>query len=136
MLRLKMADVRGDKDAMDKSVASFTELVQKVTGKEDYKFGDLSKSTIDRLSTTIDAIQEGSIGAMDKVPSSFVTVSKYFCTINASTFVPGGEDKRRSQLPVRRHQQGCCKRGSRVGEEGAQGLRVCYRCGRRLELLV
>ena len=112
MLRLKMADGKGDKDAMDKSVASFTELVQKVTGKEDYKFGDLSKSTIDRLSTTIDAIQEGSIGAMDKVPSTFVPVSKYLCTINASTFLPGGEDKCGSQLPVRRHQQGCCKRGS------------------------
>jgi len=53
--------------AMAKSVESFTELVQKVTGKPDYKFGDLSKGSMERISTTIVSIEEGSIDAMDAI---------------------------------------------------------------------
>mmetsp|Transcript_2647 Transcript_2647/g.3757 ORF Transcript_2647/g.3757 Transcript_2647/m.3757 type:complete len:307 (+) Transcript_2647:91-1011(+) len=66
-LRMAAADEKTDPEAMAKSVESFTELVQKVTGKPDYKFGDLSKGSMERISTTIVSIEEGSIDAMDAI---------------------------------------------------------------------
>ena len=52
---------------MEKSVESFTEMVKKVTGKPDYKFGDLSKASMSRLSDTIVKIEQGSMDAMDRI---------------------------------------------------------------------
>lgn len=49
----------GDKKDVASTVDSFTEMVKRVTGREDYKFGDLSKGSIDRLGATIKAIEKG-----------------------------------------------------------------------------
>lgn len=53
----------GKKDEASKDVAgsveSFTAMVKRVTGKDDYKFGDLSKGSIDRLGGAIKAIEKG-----------------------------------------------------------------------------
>ena len=52
---------------MAKSVESFTELVRKVTGKEDYAFGDLSKGSMETISNTLDSVEKGGLEAMDQI---------------------------------------------------------------------
>jgi len=56
-----------DPEAMAKSVESFTELVRKVTGKEDYAFGDLSKGSMETISNTLDSVEKGGLEAMDQI---------------------------------------------------------------------
>ena len=66
---------------LEKSVESFEEMVKRVTGKEDYKFGDLSAGAGERIVTTMDSIQNGTMNAMDKVVT---TVARHGNTSAAS----------------------------------------------------
>jgi len=61
MPSLRMQSENGDSDEKNvtATVDSFTEMVRKTTGRDDYEFGDLSKGSIDRLSATISAVEKG-----------------------------------------------------------------------------
>ena len=64
-IRLRMADE--SKEAMTNSVESFEEMVRKVTGKSDYKFGDLSKASVKRITATVESVEKGTTDVMEKV---------------------------------------------------------------------
>ena len=66
-IRMRMAADGESKEAMTNSVESFEEMVRKVTGKSDYKFGDLSKASVKKITATVESVEKGTTGVMEKV---------------------------------------------------------------------
>ena len=84
---------------LEKSVESFEEMVKRVTGKEDYKFGDLSAGAGERIVTTIDSIQNGTMNAMDKVVTTTASPEYQFGDVTAELakeVVAWGQKERRA----------------------------------------
>ena len=79
-IRLRMADE--SKEAMTNSVESFEEMVRKVTGKSDYKFGDLSKASVKRITATVESVEKGTTGVMEQV----VNISASLCVYTIRVF--------------------------------------------------
>jgi hypothetical protein len=80
-IRLRMADGES-KEAMTNSVESFEEMVRKVTGKSDYKFGDLSKASVKRITATVESVEKGTTGVMEQV----VNISASLCVYTIRVF--------------------------------------------------
>jgi hypothetical protein len=60
-------------------------MVRRVTGRDDYKFGDLSAASMEQISTTIDSIEKGSVNAMDTVGALLTIFSHAHMTIFTRT---------------------------------------------------
>mmetsp|Transcript_35978 Transcript_35978/g.73972 ORF Transcript_35978/g.73972 Transcript_35978/m.73972 type:complete len:297 (+) Transcript_35978:55-945(+) len=83
---LSMADEKpkGEDGDIAETVDSFTDLVKKVTGKPNYQFGDLSKASLERVTATATAVEQGSAEAMEKMVSKVSSPDYQFGDLSKS----------------------------------------------------